>query len=151
VLIETILVGSVPVQVSYCCTLKQQNRKKMLDQFEVIGFIPITDAARARVFYEQSLGLRFLSDDQFALVMEANRTKIRLVRMKEFTPAPFTILGWETTEIEQTVRELIAKGVVFQRYPFVTQDELGIWNTPNGSRVAWFQDPDGNILSISQH
>jgi predicted enzyme related to lactoylglutathione lyase len=94
---------------------------------EVIGFIPISDAARARVFYEQTLGLRFLSDDQFALVMEAGRTKIRLVQ------------------------ELTAKGVVFQRYPFLTQDELGIWNTTNGSRVAWFQDPDGNTLSISQH
>ena len=123
----------------------------MLYKSEVIGFIPITDAARARAFYEQTLGLRFVSDDQFALVMEANRTKIRLVRMKEFTPAPFTILGWETAVIEQTVKELIAKGVVFQRYPFVTQDEFGIWNTPNGSRVAWFQDPDGNTLSISQH
>ena len=122
----------------------------MLSKSEVIGFIPITDAVRARQFYEQTLGLRFLSDDQFALVMEANRTKIRLVRMKEFIPAPFTILGWETVQIEQTVQELIAKGVVFQHYSFMTQDELGIWNTPSGSRVAWFQDPDGNTLSISQ-
>jgi catechol 2,3-dioxygenase-like lactoylglutathione lyase family enzyme len=126
-------------------------RVSMLYSSAVIGFIPTRNAERARTFYEQTLGLRFISDDPFAVVMEANKTMIRLVRIDEFTPAPYTILGWESTEIEQTVKALTGKGVVFQRYPFMTQDELGIWTTPSGSRVAWFQDPDGNTLSISQH
>ena len=123
----------------------------MLDSNKIIGFIPITDAARAKSFYADTLELKFVSDDQFALVFDANGNMLRLVRMKEFTPQRFTILGWEVPDIETAVRQLSANGVKFERYEFVQQDDLGIWTAPGGAKVAWFLDPDGNNLSVSQH
>jgi catechol 2,3-dioxygenase-like lactoylglutathione lyase family enzyme len=116
-----------------------------------IAFIPCKDAVRARNFYEQKLGLRFVSDDDFAIVMDANGTMLRVVRVGDFTPAPFTILGWQVENIDSTVIELTGKGVQFSRYPFLKQSESGVWTAPNGAKVAWFLDPDGNTLSISQH
>jgi catechol 2,3-dioxygenase-like lactoylglutathione lyase family enzyme len=124
----------------------------MLSGSRLIGFIPIHDAERALNFYRDVLGLRFVSDDSFAVVMESNATMmIRLVRTEAFTPAPYTILGWQVEDIESTVRELGAKGLAFQRYSFLQQNETGIWTSPEGARVAWFHDPDGNTLSLSQH
>jgi catechol 2,3-dioxygenase-like lactoylglutathione lyase family enzyme len=123
----------------------------MLATSPVIGFIPTRDAARARTFFEQTLGLRFVSDDSFALVFDANGTTIRVARVPEFTPFPFTLLGWEVTGIEQIAAQMTARGVQFNRYDFLDQDATGIWTAPNGVKVAWFTDPDGNILSISQH
>jgi catechol 2,3-dioxygenase-like lactoylglutathione lyase family enzyme len=126
----------------------------MLTNTPIIGLVPARDAERARAFYEGVLGLPFLSDDGFAIVVKANDTILRIVRMGEFTPVPYTILGWEVANIEETVAGLTAKGVAFARYPFLPPeqvDELGIWTAPNGSKVAWFQDPDGNTLSLSEH
>lgn len=123
----------------------------MLHDQPIIAFIPTRDADRARAFYQDLLGLRFLSDDHFALVMEANGTMIRIVRLNDFTPAPFTILGWQVTDIDQSVTELSTKGVTFTRYDFLQQSDNAIWTAPDGARVAWFKDPDGNILSLSQH
>jgi len=125
--------------------------KDMLAQCDVIGFIPSKDAARARNFYETTLGLRFLSDDLFAVVMESNGTMIRIVQVKDFTPFPFTILGWMVENMEEEVSTLIERGVSFKRYPWLEQTEAGVWNAPGGAKVAWFQDPDGNVLSLSQH
>ena len=126
-------------------------RKIMLSEGDVMGFIPTKDAAPARAFYEGVLGLRFISDDQFALVVESRQTVIRITKVSEFTPAPFTILGWRVQNIEEEVRILGAKGVSFQRYPGMTQNDLGIWTSPTRARIAWFRDPDGNVLSLSQH
>ena len=126
----------------------------MLTNTPIIGLIPAHDAERARIFYEEKLGLSFLSDDGFAIVVKANETIIRIVRMGEFTPVPYTILGWEVANIEEIVAGLTAKGVEFQRYPFLPPDQvdaLGIWSTPNGSKVAWFKDSEGNTLSLSKH
>lgn len=123
----------------------------MLSESEVMGFIPIKDAVQARAFYEGVLGLRFISDDQFALVVESRQTVIRITKITEFTPAPFTILGWRVQNIEEEVKTLAARGVSFQRYPGLTQNDLGIWTSPSGARIAWFRDPDGNVLSLSQH
>jgi catechol 2,3-dioxygenase-like lactoylglutathione lyase family enzyme len=124
----------------------------MLANSPVIGFIPTRDAARARTFFEKTLGLRFVSDDSFALVFDANGTTIRIARVPEFTPFPFTLLGWEVTNIEKIAAEMSAHGVQFQRYDFLQQDAAGIWTAPGAVvKVAWFTDPDGNILSISQH
>jgi catechol 2,3-dioxygenase-like lactoylglutathione lyase family enzyme len=123
----------------------------MLANNPLIAFIPTKDAAKARTFYEGTLGLRFVSDDQFALVMEANGIMIRIVRVGDFTPFPFTILGWQVDNIEQSVAELTAKGVAFNRYGFLEQSPAGIWTAPGGAKVAWFADPDGNTLSLSQH
>jgi catechol 2,3-dioxygenase-like lactoylglutathione lyase family enzyme len=123
----------------------------MLAKNPIIAFIPTRDAALARAFYEQKLGLRFIHDDAFALVMDANGIMIRIVRVGEFTPAPFTILGWQVTDIHQTAAEMSSKGLTFARYSFLEQGTDGVWTAPDGAKAAWFSDPDGNTLSISQH
>ena len=121
----------------------------MLVSARVQTFVPTTDATRARAFYEGTLGLHFVADDSFALVFELEGAQLRIQKVREFTPHPFTSLGWMVPDIEVTVRELGGRGVVFERYSFVPQDDLGIWTTP-GARVAWFKDPDGNLLSVAQ-
>jgi catechol 2,3-dioxygenase-like lactoylglutathione lyase family enzyme len=122
----------------------------MLGTTDIVAFVPITDSEKARAFYEGVLGLRFIKDDGFALVLEANGIMIRAAKMKEVTPAQFTILGWQVTNIEDVVRAQ-QKGVHFEIFGFFKQDDLGIWTAPTGDKVAWFKDPDGNILSVSEH
>jgi catechol 2,3-dioxygenase-like lactoylglutathione lyase family enzyme len=117
----------------------------------LIGFVPITDGDRARAFYTGVLGLEYIQDDGFALVFRSGANMVRLVRMQQHTPAQGTILGWEPQDIVTEVKRLTEKGVTFLRYGFFEQDELGIWTAPNGNKVAWFTDPDGNTLSLSQH
>jgi len=123
----------------------------MLGSTNIVAFVPITDAAKSRAFYEGVLGLRFVKDDGFAMVLDANGIMIRAAKMKEVTPAQFTVLGWQVSDIENVVQALQAKGVHFEIFGFFKQDELGIWTAPTGDKVAWFKDPDGNILSVSQH
>ncbi len=123
----------------------------MLGSAKIVAFIPITNALHSRPFYEGKLGLRFISDDPFTLVMNANGIMVRLTKAGKFTPAGFTVMGWEVSAIEKTVVDLRGKGVQFENFPGLPQDDLGIWTTPNGDKVAWFKDPDGNILSVSQH
>ena len=123
----------------------------MLGTTDVIAFVPTTDSARARAFYEDVLGLKFISDDGFALVFSANGIMLRVIRGQQFAPAQYTILGWEVEQIAEVVAELQKRGVQFERFGFFEQDDLGIWKAPNGDKVAWFKDPDGNVLSVSQH
>jgi catechol 2,3-dioxygenase-like lactoylglutathione lyase family enzyme len=124
----------------------------MLGSTNIVAFVPTRDSEKAKAFYEGVLGLRFVSDDGFALVFDANGIMVRVAKVPpQFTPAQFTILGWQVTEIEKVVAGLQAKGVRFERYGFLKQDELGIWTAPTGDKVAWFKDPDGNVLSVSQH
>jgi len=123
----------------------------MLETTDIVAFVPIRDSGKARAFYEGVLGLRFVSEDAFALVLEANGIMLRATKIKEFTPLQFTILGWKVSNIEESARVLVDKGLKFEISGFFKQDELGIWTAPNGDKVAWFKDPDGNILSISQH
>jgi catechol 2,3-dioxygenase-like lactoylglutathione lyase family enzyme len=124
----------------------------MLGSTKIVAFVPTRDAGKARAFYEGVLGLRFVSDDGFALVFDANGIMVRVATVPpQFTPAQFTILGWQVTEIEKVVTGLQGKGVAFEKYGFLKQDELGIWTAPTGDKVAWFKDPDGNVLSVSQH
>jgi catechol 2,3-dioxygenase-like lactoylglutathione lyase family enzyme len=123
----------------------------LLSASKLIGFVPTTDSNRSRKFYEGKLGFKFVSDDQFALVMQAGESMIRIAKAGKFTPAQYTVMGWEVTDIEATVKWLTGRGVIFEKYPFVQDQEHGIWTTPNGDKVAWFKDPDGNVLSLSQH
>jgi catechol 2,3-dioxygenase-like lactoylglutathione lyase family enzyme len=123
----------------------------MFGSTNIVAFVPTKDAARARAFYEGLLGLRFLKDDGFAMVLDANGIKVRVAKVPQFTPAQFTILGWEVADIEKTAAALADKGVRCEKFGFFKQDDLGIWTAPTGDKVAWFKDPDGNILSISQH
>ena len=117
---------------------------------KVVTFVPTKNAEQARLFYEDTLGLTFQSDDAFALVFEQNGTMLRVVRVGNFTPAPFTVLGWDVENIVAAAADLRDRGVAFQKFPGLDQDEAGIWTAPNAARVAWFLDPDGNVLSISQ-
>lgn len=123
----------------------------MLGAINIVAFVATKDSDKARAFYEGVLGLRFVKDDGFAIVLDANGIMVRVVKMKEFTPAHFTILGWQVTGIDKIVAALQGKGVHFEIFGFFKQDELGIWTAPTGDKVAWFKDPDGNILSVSQH
>jgi catechol 2,3-dioxygenase-like lactoylglutathione lyase family enzyme len=122
----------------------------MLSAETLTGFILTTDADKARAFYERVLGLEFVSLDNFALVMRSGANMIRIGRAQSFTPQNHTVLGWEVSHIESVVSELNEHGVKFEHYPFV-EDPSGIWTAPGGDKVAWFKDPDGNVLSVSQH
>jgi predicted enzyme related to lactoylglutathione lyase len=119
---------------------------------DLVAFAPTTDPAKARIFYEEILGLRLASDEQpFALVFDANGIMLRVTTVHELKAQQFTILGWNVTDIEATVDRLAAKGVEFQRYKGVNEaDARGIWNSPSGARIAWIKDPDGNVLSVTQ-
>jgi len=121
----------------------------MLDSASVIGFIPTRDFRRAKTFYETKLGLRFVSEDDFALVFESGGTVIRIAKVDNFEAAGFTILGWQVDDIRKSVSLLGERGVVFERYPWMNQDAIGVWTSPAGVGVAWFKDPDGNVLSLS--
>jgi len=122
----------------------------MLSTCQLMGFIPITSAARARAFYVDTLKLAFINEDQFAVVVRTNGNDIRLSLVGSFTPQPWTICGWKVPDIDAAAAELTRAGVVFEKYPFV-KDPSGIWDAPGGARIAWFKDLDGNVLSISQH
>jgi catechol 2,3-dioxygenase-like lactoylglutathione lyase family enzyme len=105
---------------------------------------------RAKEFYAGTLGLRLVEENSFALVFDANGTMLRVTTVPELTPHNFTVLGWEVEHIRAAITSLIGRGVQFERYSFLTQDERGIWTAPGGAQVAWFKDPDGNVLSISE-
>jgi catechol 2,3-dioxygenase-like lactoylglutathione lyase family enzyme len=123
----------------------------MLASGKIVGFVPTRDYDKARAFYEGKLGFEFVSVDQYALVMSVGGHKIRIAKVQNFTPAQGTILGWEVEDIETVVTWLRERGVTLEKYPFVQDRELGIWTAPTGDKVAWFKDPDGNILSVSHH
>lgn len=107
------------------------------------------DAAKA--FYGDVLGLKFIADDGFALIFDGKNGRIRVSRVPAVTPPQYAVLGFNVDDIEAAVDGLAAKGVVFARYPFFVQDARGIWSAPDGTKVAWFHDPDLNLLSVVQH
>jgi uncharacterized glyoxalase superfamily protein PhnB len=115
-----------------------------------MAFLATTDAARAKVFYRDILGLELIADDEWALVFQAGGTLLRMQKVQQFVPAPSTALGWHVPDIEEAVRLLVARAVRFERYGFLTQDDAGIWTTPDGAKVAWLKDPDGNVLSLTE-
>ena len=122
----------------------------MLEASAVIAFVGSADLRRARVFYEQTLGLRVTEHNDFACVFDANGTMLRVTAVAEVARAGYTVLGWRVADIAAAVRGLAARGVVFLRYDGMDQDEEGIWTTPAGDQVAWFADPDGNVVSLTQ-
>ena|SRR2546422_4622408 len=126
------------------------NSPDMLGASDVIAFVATTDSAKAKAFYRDVLGLRFIADDSFALVFDANGTMLRIQKVRESPRAPFTTLGWQVADIAATVGTLSKRGVVFERIPGIPQDAFGVWAAPGGDKVAWFKDPDGNILSVTQ-
>jgi catechol 2,3-dioxygenase-like lactoylglutathione lyase family enzyme len=116
----------------------------------IIAFIPVMNEAGAREFYEKVLGLRLVADElPYALVFDANGIMLRVTPVLFHVPAKQTILGWQVPDIAAAVASLTRAGVQMQRYDF-PQDEQGVWTAPNGVKVAWFKDPDGNVLSLTQ-
>ena len=122
----------------------------MLNASRLVCFVATADADRARAFYRDALGLALIEDGGYALVFDANGTQLRVQRVAAVAPHPYTALGWEVEDVTAAVRALAARGVAMARFPGLPLDADGIWDTPDGSRVAWFHDPDGNTLSISQ-
>jgi catechol 2,3-dioxygenase-like lactoylglutathione lyase family enzyme len=117
---------------------------------DLIAFVPTKDMAKARPFYERTLGLKLEGSSPVACAFRANGVLLRLIAVEQLTPYPFTVLGWSVKDIATTVAGLTANGVVFERFEGVEQDDLGVWLSPGGARVAWFKDPDANTLSLTQ-
>ena len=115
-----------------------------------ILFLATADAGRSRDFYERVLGLAFVADEPPALVFRVGASMLRIQKVGQVHAAPYTALGWAVSDIRQTVRDLCAAGVVFERYEGMNQDGDGIWSAPGGVLVAWFRDPDGHVLSLTQ-
>lgn len=122
----------------------------MLQTSEVIAFAASADLGQARVFYEQALGLRVIEHNDFACVLDANGTMLRVTAVAEVARPGYTVLGWRVPDIAGAVRGLTARGIAFLRYDGMDQDDDGVWTTPAGDKVAWFADPDGNVLSLTQ-
>lgn len=122
----------------------------MLSTAPIIAFTATTNAAEARRFYADTLGLTLVADEPFALVFDAHGTMLRIQKAGPFEPHPFTQLGWRVVDIVSSVRALVEKGVAMKRYDGFDQDELGIWRIPSGPKIAWFADPDGNTLSLTE-
>ena len=122
----------------------------MLDTADLIAFAATTDLDRARVFYEQVLGLTVTEQTDLACVFDANGTMLRVTAVPEVARAGYTVLGWRVADITAAARELSARGVTFLRFDGMDQDADGVWTSPGGGRIAWFADPDGNTLSLTQ-
>jgi catechol 2,3-dioxygenase-like lactoylglutathione lyase family enzyme len=122
----------------------------MLKDRDLMAFVATAHPDRAREFYAQTLGLPLLSDEPYALVFDCHGVTLRVQKADAVSPAPYTALGWKVPDLAGTIDALIERGVTFVRYPYFQQDERGIWTTPDGSLVAWFPDPDGNLLSLTQ-
>jgi catechol 2,3-dioxygenase-like lactoylglutathione lyase family enzyme len=122
----------------------------MLGDREVMAFVPTAHPERAMAFYRDALGLELLEDSPFALVFRAGRTMLRVQKVREFTPLPGTALGWRVPDIRAAIETLSGRKVSFERYDGMGQDALGIWTAPGGAKVAWFKDPDGNTLSLTE-
>lgn len=124
---------------------------RALASSSLVAFVGVCDPTRAKRFYRDTLGLRLVSEElPFALVFDVQGTMLRVTVVPEVKPAKFTVLGWKVPDIQAAVSSLDKEGVEFQRYAGLQQDGLGIWTSPSGARVAWFHDPDGNILSVTQ-
>lgn len=122
----------------------------MLGNATITSFLATIDAPRAKRFYQTALGLRLTSDDEFALAFDCGGMELRIQKVKEFRPHPFTALGWRVANVRATIATLVKRGVIFERYDSLEQDDWGVWQAPSGARVAWFKDPDGNLLSLTE-
>ena len=122
----------------------------MLGSDDLVALVPSTDLDRAAGFYRDVLGLRLVEINPYACVFDAGGTTLRVTKVDGFTPHPFTVLGWKVGDIAGTLAGLAERGVQPHHYPGIPQDDRGIWTTPGGDQVAWFSDPDGNTLSVTQ-
>ncbi len=122
----------------------------MLGKATLTAFLATTNPERSTSFYRDTLGLRFISEDPFAIVFNCDSVQLRIQKVETLQPHPFTVLGWQVPSIQKAVSGLLKLGVSFERYSFLPQDDLGVWQAPSGAKVAWFKDPDGNLLSLTE-
>ncbi len=122
----------------------------MLSDKKLKAFVPTTMPDKAKSFYKDVLGLKLLSEDNYALEFDANGTLLRVATVQDLTPQVFTVLGWDVEDISSVIKSLNDKNIFCEKYDFFEQDDSGVWTSPNGSKVAWFKDPDGNLLSLTQ-
>jgi catechol 2,3-dioxygenase-like lactoylglutathione lyase family enzyme len=122
----------------------------MLNKAEIVCFAATKNPTAAKKFYGEVLGLPLIEDSPFALAFDANGTMLRIQKVQEHTPAKHTALGWKVSDIHAHIAALLRKGVRFERYEGLPQDESGVWKSPSGALVAWFLDPDGNGLSLTE-
>ena len=124
------------------------SKASILGAQKVGAFVCTRDRDMAKAFYGDTLGLTLKYEDDYAVVFDVAGTTLRISPVKDLTPQPFTVLGWHIADVPATVEALKEKGVAFERYEFLQQDELGIWSPGGNIQVAWFKDPDGNLLSL---
>ncbi|HEU5266633.1 MAG TPA: VOC family protein [Jatrophihabitans sp.] len=123
----------------------------MVPAARLTAFVATTDLDRAAAFYVDLLGLTLLGRDSYAAVVDGQGAQLRITPVQAKAPAEYTVLGWEVPDLDAAVDDLRARGVTFTLYPGMDQDEHDAWRAPDGTRVAWFADPDGNTLSLHQH
>lgn len=123
----------------------------MLTEPKVTAFLPTVKPEKAKQFYQNILGLNLLSEDNYALEFEGNGTMLRITVVPELNPHPFAVLGFKIENIVSQVQMLTNKGVTFERYSSLEQDDLGVWTSPSKAKIAWFKDPDGNLISLTQY
>lgn len=122
----------------------------MLADKKLKAFVPTIMPDKAKSFYSDILGLTLLSQDNYALEYDANGTLLRVITVQDLLPQVFTVLGWNVEDISSTIKSLNSQNVLCEKYDFLEQDDLGVWTSPSGSKVAWFKDPDGNVLSLTE-
>jgi len=122
----------------------------MLGNATITAFVATANPTRSKSFYRDTLGLRLVSDDQFAIVFDCSGVQLRIQKVEKLQPHQFTALGWHVPNIRTAVLRLSKVGVAFERYSFLEQDDLGVWQSPSPAKVAWFKDPDGNLLSLTE-
>ena len=122
----------------------------MLANKKLKAFVATTKSGKAKSFYQDTLGLKLLSEDNYGLEFDVNGALLRVAIVQELKPQIFTVLGWNVDDIFSTIKSLNDKNVFCEKYDFLEQDNLGVWTSPNGSKVAWFKDLDGNILSLTE-
>lgn len=122
----------------------------MIQGNQLMAFVPVSNADKARNFYRDTLGLRLISEDHFALAFDVEGVMLRATLIPEFTPQPFTVLGWQVLDAASMARKLAEGGIELLHFPGMSQDENGLWRAPSGAVIGWFKDPDGNVLSITQ-
>lgn len=123
----------------------------MLADATLVAFAAVTDASRAIFFYTRVLGLRLRSEDDFAISLDSDGVELRLQKVERFAPQPFTTLGWRVERVDDVVSRLVEQGVALERYPWLEHDVRGVWQAPSGARIAWFKDPDGNLLAVIEY
>ena len=122
----------------------------MLSSASIMAFVATMNPDKAKAFYQDVLKLKLTADEPFALVFDASGTMLRVSKVQELTPAPFTVLGWKVHDIASEISELRDRGVTFELFKGFQQDDLAVWTSPSGAKVAWFKDPDGNLLSLTE-